>query len=86
MLRRLQEAEFVEFTQLFSANEGKPVLVVTFIAILELARESLIQISQDQAYAPVYVRLRAQDITEPNAETAASTEQPPVNHESGTTE
>ena len=94
VLRRLQEAEFVEFTHLFNASEGKPVLVVTFIAILELARESLIQISQDQAYAPIYVRLRAQDITETHAEANAeshaeslvSEEQPPVNHEPGTTE
>ena len=92
VLRRLQEAEFVEFVHLFNASEGKPVLVVTFIAILELARESLIQISQDQAYAPIYVRLRAQDITETHAnaeshaDSLASEEQPPVNHEPGTTE
>src|SRR6185436_964141 len=37
ILRRLQDAEFVEFTQLFTAHEGLPVLVVTFIAVLELA-------------------------------------------------
>jgi segregation and condensation protein A len=57
ILRRLQDEEFVEFTRLFSATEGKPVLVVTFIAMLELARESLIKITQEQAYAPIYVRL-----------------------------
>jgi segregation and condensation protein A len=57
ILRRLQDAEFVEFTQLFTAHEGKPVLVVTFIAILELARESLVMITQEQAYAPIYVKL-----------------------------
>ncbi len=57
ILRRLQDAEFVEFTQLFSATDGVPVLVVTFIAVLELARETLIQISQEQAYAPIYVKL-----------------------------
>ena len=63
VLRRLQDAEFVEFTQLFTANEGKPVLVVTFIAILELARESLVQITQEQAYAPIYVKLRNAEMT-----------------------
>ena len=57
ILRRLQDAEFVEFTQLFSATEGLPVLVVTFIALLELARESLVQITQQEAYAPIYVKL-----------------------------
>lgn len=57
ILRRLQDAEFVEFTQLFSPQEGLPVLVVTFIALLELARETLVKISQDEAYAPIYVRL-----------------------------
>ncbi len=57
ILRRLQDAEFVEFTQLFSATEGLPVLVVTFIALLELARESLVQITQQAAYAPIYVKL-----------------------------
>src|SRR5688572_16218513 len=57
ILRRLQDAEFVEFTQLFSPHEGLPVLVVTFIALLELARESLVKMSQEQAYAPIYVKL-----------------------------
>jgi len=65
VLRRLQDAEFVEFSQLFTADEGLPVLVVTFIAILELARESLVQLTQEQAYAPIYVKLR-------NAETTVS--------------
>jgi segregation and condensation protein A len=57
ILRRLQDAEFVEFTQLFAPQEGLPVLVVTFIALLELAREALVTITQDQAYAPIYVKL-----------------------------
>jgi segregation and condensation protein A len=34
-----------------------PVVVVTFIALLELAKESLIEITQAAAYAPIYVRL-----------------------------
>ena len=82
VLRRLQDAEFVEFTHLFSVEEGLPVLVVTFIAILELARESLVQITQDQAYAPIYVRLRAQNVIETKTETATETE--PVQHEPAT--
>jgi segregation and condensation protein A len=58
VLRRLQDAKFVEFAELFAPEEGVPVLVVTFLAILELARESLVDVSQQEAYAPIYVKLR----------------------------
>ncbi len=58
VLRRLQETKFVEFTELFQAEEGVAVLVVTFLAVLELARESLIEISQHEAYTTIYVKLR----------------------------
>jgi len=36
------------------------VLIVTFIALLELARESLVEITQAESYAPIYVRLAYQ--------------------------
>jgi len=58
VLRRLQEARYVEFTELFQPEQGIAVLVVTFLAILELARESLVEVSQQAAYAPIYVKLR----------------------------
>ena len=57
VLRRLREASFLEFTQLFSQEDGVPKLVVTLLAILELARESMIELSQQEAYAPIYVKL-----------------------------
>ena len=63
ILRRLQEARFVEFRELFDPALGISVLVVTFLAILELARESLIEISQQAAYAPIYVRLKTGHLT-----------------------
>lgn len=59
ILRQLQESKFVEFAQLFTPGEGLAVLVVTFLAVLELARESLVEVSQQQAYAPIYVKLRS---------------------------
>ena len=59
VLRRLQEAKFIEFTELFQPEEGVPVLVVTLLAVLELARESLIEVSQQEAYSPIYVKLRS---------------------------
>ncbi len=56
ILRRLQEVKFVEFTALFSPSEGVAKLVVTFLAILELARETLIEVTQQQAYSTIYVK------------------------------
>lgn len=57
VLKALQGRKFVEFEKLFNPAQGVPVLVVTFIALLELAKESLIEITQAEAYAPIYVRL-----------------------------
>jgi segregation and condensation protein A len=58
VLRQLQEAKFIEFGELFRPQEGISVLVVTFLAVLELAREGLIELSQHEAYTPIYVKLR----------------------------
>ena len=57
VLRRLQGRRFVEFHELFEIERGVPVLVVTFVALLELARERLLEITQAEAFAPIYVRL-----------------------------
>jgi segregation and condensation protein A len=57
VLRHLQGRKFVEFENLFDPSKGTPVLVVTFIALLELAKETLIEITQAEAFAPIYVRL-----------------------------
>jgi segregation and condensation protein A len=58
VLRRLQESRYVDFLDLFEPAQGIAVLVVTFLAILELARESLIEVNQHEAYAPIYVKLK----------------------------
>jgi segregation and condensation protein A len=57
VLRKLQGRKFVEFEHLFDPARGMPVLVVTFIALLELSKEGLIDVTQAEAYAPIYVRL-----------------------------
>ncbi|MGH8830409.1 MAG: segregation and condensation protein A [Polaromonas sp.] len=57
VLRRLQGRKFLEFEELFDATRGMPVLVVTFIALLELAKECLLEITQAESFAPIYVRL-----------------------------
>ena len=48
---------FVEFAELFDPREGTPVVVVHFLALLELSREGLVQITQAEPFAPMYVRL-----------------------------
>ncbi len=57
VLRKLRGRKFLEFEDLFDAARGMPVLVVTFIALLELSKEGLLEITQAEAYAPIYVRL-----------------------------
>lgn len=61
ILKQLQGAEFVEFADLFeealTQGGGLPVVVVHFLALLELAREGLIEITQAVPLAPIYVRL-----------------------------
>ena len=57
VLRRLQGQKFVEFEKLFDPQQGAPVLVVTFLALLELGKETLIEITQAESFAPIYVRL-----------------------------
>jgi segregation and condensation protein A len=57
VLRKLQGRRFVEFEELFDPAKGTPVLVVTFIALLELAKETLVEITQAEVFAPIYVRL-----------------------------
>jgi segregation and condensation protein A len=57
ILRRLQSARFVEFGDLFAGQGGVPIVVVHFVAMLELAKETLIEITQAEPFAPIYVRL-----------------------------
>ena len=60
VLRTLQGRRFVEFADLFDTRRGVPVVIVTFIALLELARERLVDVTQAEAFAPIYVRLAYQ--------------------------
>ena len=57
LLKALQGRRFAPFEALFDPAKGSTVLVVTFIALLELAKETLIEITQAEAFAPIYVRL-----------------------------
>ncbi len=57
ILRRLGERRVLEFAELFDPARGVAILVVTFLALLELAREALLDITQSESFAPIYVRL-----------------------------
>ncbi len=57
LLRRLKPGLHVEFIQLFEETATVPLVVVTFLAILELARERLISVAQTEPYSPIYVQL-----------------------------
>ena len=56
ILSALESASFVEFVRLFRPEEGRMGVTVTFLAILELVREGLIDIVQAEPYAPLHVR------------------------------
>ena len=60
VLRTLQDRRFAEFNDIFDVEHGVAGVVVTFIALLELAKETLIEITQAEAFAPIYVRLAYQ--------------------------
>jgi segregation and condensation protein A len=56
ILTSLEQASFVEFIRLFRVDEGRMGVSVTFMALLELVREGLIEIVQAEPYAPLHVR------------------------------
>ncbi|AEF21974.1 segregation and condensation protein A [Pseudomonas straminea] len=68
VLDRLKDGAFVPFVQLFSAEEGRLGVVVTFMAILELVKESLVELVQNEAFAAVHVRLRVAGVEEGDSE------------------
>jgi len=57
ILSALTNNAFVDFVRLFTPEEGRRGVTVTFVAILELLREGLIELVQSEAYAPLHVRL-----------------------------
>ncbi len=56
VLDKIRQIEFAEFSSLFSAKEGKLGVVVTFIAILELLKQALIDIVQTEIYGTLHVK------------------------------
>jgi segregation and condensation protein A len=56
VLERIRRTEFIEFSQLFDPAEGRMGVTVTFLSLLELLKESLIELVQAEPYAPIHVR------------------------------
>jgi segregation and condensation protein A len=56
IVERLREVAFVEFSHLFTPEEGRAGVVVTFLALMELSRERLVDLFQNQPLGPIYVR------------------------------
>jgi segregation and condensation protein A len=77
VLAALEAGEFLEFTQLFAPEEGRMGVAVTFVAILELLREGLIDIVQTEAMAPLHVR-RAAPVRTLQLVPGPDPDQPPV--------
>ena len=61
ILSGLTPDSFVEFSRLFKPEEGRLGVVVTFIALLELIRERLVDLVQSEAFAPIHVKAKAGD-------------------------
>ncbi len=59
VLERINAEKFTSFTDFFDPAEGRMGVVVSFIAILELLRESLIELIQSEPFAPIYVKARS---------------------------
>jgi segregation and condensation protein A len=62
ILKHLAPGQFVEFCDLFEPARGVPLLVVSFLALLELTRESLIELSQKSPFDPIYVKLKSERV------------------------
>lgn len=60
VLERLKGGAFVPFVELFTAAEGRLGVVVTFMAVLELIKESLVELVQNEAFGSIHVRARAE--------------------------
>jgi len=72
VLSSLERGGLVDFVRLFRPEEGRMGVTVTFVAVLELMREGLIEVVQAEVYSPLHVRLMAKPANDPTAEEAGS--------------
>ncbi len=60
VLDKLSHRQFMPFVSLFTVKEGRLGVVVTFLAVMELIKESLVEIIQNEPFGPIHVKSRAQ--------------------------
>ncbi len=60
VLDQLKDQQFVPFVSLFTVKEGRLGVVVTFLAVMELIKESLVEIVQTEIFGPIHVKARSQ--------------------------
>lgn len=60
ILSALQDKEFVSFTSLFTINEGRQGVVVTFLAMLELLKDHIIEFVQTNLFSPIHIKAASQ--------------------------
>ncbi|HUP29533.1 MAG TPA: ScpA family protein [Usitatibacter sp.] len=63
IMKSLSHGNFVEFCELFEPERGVALLVVSFLALLELSREALIELTQKSPFDPIYVKLKSERAT-----------------------
>ena len=56
ILERMKNESFIEFSSLFNVKEGRMGVVVTFLAVLELLKDSLAEIVQSEEFGPIHIR------------------------------
>lgn len=66
ILESLKQNDFMHFYQLFNAKEGKMGVVVTFMGMMELLKEKLIEVIQTEPYGPIHLKVAQQDVQETN--------------------
>ena len=74
VLSRVGSSRFVAFGELFTVEEGRMGVVVSFLAILELVKESLLELTQSEPFAPIHVRARGAATEAPEGADAATGE------------
>ncbi len=62
ILERLKQNDFMHFYQLFDAKEGKMGVVVTFMGMMELLKEKLIEVIQTEPYGPIHLKVANQEL------------------------
>ena len=74
VLRALNSTGYAEFNELFNLEAGLPELVVTFLAILELVKQRMVDVTQAEVYAPIYVKLAESNADDRESEPESESE------------